>query len=46
MLQDVKRGKPTEIEMLCGEVVKRGEIHGIPTPKNALLLTQIKALQI
>ena len=46
MLQDVKRGKPTEIEMLCGEVVRRGEIHGIPTPKNALLLTQIKALQI
>ena len=46
MLQDVKRGNITEIEMLSGEVVRRGEIHGIPTPKNALLLTQVQALQI
>ena len=45
MLQDVKAGRETEIEMLCGEVVRRGERYGIPTPLNALLLSQINALR-
>jgi len=44
MLQDVREGKITEIEMLCGQVVKRGERAGVPTPLNALLLTQIKSI--
>lgn len=44
MLQDVRNGKETEIEMLCGEVVKRGERAGVPTPLNALLLVQIKSI--
>jgi len=45
MLQDVSAGRETEIEMLCGEVVRRGERCGISTPRNAMLLAQIKALR-
>jgi 2-dehydropantoate 2-reductase len=45
MLQDVKDGRETEIEMMCGEVVRRGERSGVPTPLNAMLTSQIKALR-
>jgi 2-dehydropantoate 2-reductase len=34
MLQDVLRGAPTEIDSICGAVVKYGEIHHISTPVN------------
>ncbi len=44
MLQDVRNGRKTEIEMICGEVVKRGERAGFPCPRNALLLAQISSL--
>mgnify|MGYP001579945603 FL=1 len=45
MLVDVKAGRETEIDMLCGQVVSRGESLGIPTPLNGMLLSQIKALK-
>ena len=45
MLADVKEGRETEIDMLCGQVVSRGEKLGIPTPLNGMLLSQIKALR-
>ena len=45
MLADVKDGRETEIDMLCGQVVIRGEKVGIPTPLNAMLLSQIKSLR-
>ena len=32
MLQDIMAGRPTEIDSICGEIVKRGEALGIPTP--------------
>ena len=44
MLQDIRNGRKTEIEMICGEVVKRGERAGITCPRNSLLLTQISSL--
>jgi 2-dehydropantoate 2-reductase len=34
MLQDVLRGARTEIDSICGEVVRYGEKHNIPTPAN------------
>jgi 2-dehydropantoate 2-reductase len=34
MLQDVLRNAPTEIDAICGAVVKFGEKHGIETPVN------------
>ncbi len=45
MLQDIMAGKPTEIESICGEVVRRGEELGIPTPLNQQLLTLIKGIE-
>lgn len=45
MLADVRSGKETEIDMLCGQVVSRAEQLGIPTPLNSMLLSQIKSLR-
>jgi 2-dehydropantoate 2-reductase len=45
MLQDVEAGRPTETDIMGGEVARRGEKYGIPTPVNSLLCTCIKALE-
>jgi len=45
MLADVKAGRETEIDVLCGQVVSRGEKLGVPTPLNSMLLSQIKSLR-
>jgi len=45
MLQDVMAGRITEIDSLCGEVVRRGEELGIPTPLNQQLLTLVKGIE-
>ena len=45
MLADVKAGRETEIDVLCGQVVARGEKLVVPTPLNSMLLSQIKALR-
>ena len=37
MLQDLINRRPTEIEHLNGEIVRRGREHGIPTPHNELI---------
>lgn len=42
MLQDVRRGRPTEIDYINGAVVREGRRFGIPTPLN-LLLTKLIA---
>jgi 2-dehydropantoate 2-reductase len=42
MLQDVLRGAPTEIDVICGAVVKYGRLHNIPTPINEQLWTAVK----
>lgn len=44
MLQDVKKGRDTEIEFLNQAVVDRAERYGISTPKNNLLSELIKSL--
>ena len=44
MLQDVLRGAPTEIDAICGAVVKVGEKHNIETPINWACWKLIKAL--
>ena len=40
---DVARGRPSEIEAQLGEVVRRGESAGIPTPAADVLATVIRA---
>lgn len=42
MLQDVQRGKQTEIDYINGAIVKEAERLGIPTPLNRLLTLLIK----
>ncbi len=42
MLQDLERGKPTEIDAICGEVCRRGESHGIDTPVNRVLALLVR----
>jgi len=44
MLQDVQRGAPTEIDAICGAVMRAGEQTGIPTPVNRTMWQLIKAL--
>src|SRR4029077_20043792 len=43
MLQDMERGRPTEVDAINGEVVARGARHGLPAPVNATLTRLIRA---
>ena len=45
MLQDVRTGRPTEIDWINGEVVRRGRRHSIPTPVNEALLKLVEVLE-
>lgn len=36
MLQDILRGAPTEIDAICGAIVRAGEHHGLATPLNRI----------
>jgi 2-dehydropantoate 2-reductase len=38
-------GRRTEIDSICGEVVKRGEALGIPTPRNETLHALVKGIE-
>ena len=44
MLQDILRGAPTEIDSICGAVVKYGKKHHIPTPVNLHCWKLVRAL--
>jgi len=44
MLQDVLRGAPTEVDAICGVVVKTAQKHGIETPANRMCWQLVKAL--
>jgi 2-dehydropantoate 2-reductase len=44
MLQDIRRGAPTEIEAICGAIVRTGKAQGIPTPFNWAMWKLIKAM--
>jgi 2-dehydropantoate 2-reductase len=43
MLQDIERGRPTEIEALTGAVVRGGERTGVPTPVSSAILRLVRA---
>jgi 2-dehydropantoate 2-reductase len=45
MLQDLERGRPTEIDAINGAVWQRGVVHGILTPFNELLARLVHARQ-
>jgi 2-dehydropantoate 2-reductase len=43
MLQDLRRGAPTEVEAINGAIVRTGEQTGVPTPVNRSLWLLIQA---
>ncbi|HEU4962534.1 MAG TPA: 2-dehydropantoate 2-reductase [Bacilli bacterium] len=45
MLQDIRKGRQTEIESLCGVVVELGRRHRLPTPWNERLYHLVKRLE-
>jgi 2-dehydropantoate 2-reductase len=45
MLQDLERGRPTEIDAINGEVWRRGTVHGVATPVNEVLTRLVHARQ-
>ncbi len=45
MLQDIRRGTPTEIDAICGAVSRAGQRHGVPTPMNTACWKLIQALR-
>lgn len=45
MLQDLRRGRPTEIDYMNGAVAALGAQHGVDCPVNAALTAIIKAME-
>jgi 2-dehydropantoate 2-reductase len=45
MLQDVRRGSPTEIDAICGAIVQAGEQTGVPTPVNRTIWQLVNGLR-
>lgn len=45
MLQDVEKGKRTEIDFINGAIVRIGEDIGVPTPINYTLTTLVKGIE-
>jgi 2-dehydropantoate 2-reductase len=45
MLQDLRRGRPTEIEYMNGAVATLGAEQGVPCPVNRVLTVIIKAME-
>jgi 2-dehydropantoate 2-reductase len=45
MLQDVEKGRRTEIDVVNGAIVEAGQRLGIPTPFNAAMVALIKSLE-
>jgi 2-dehydropantoate 2-reductase len=45
MLQDVRRGAPTEIDVINGAIVKTGDKMGVPTPVNRTLTQLVRAMR-
>jgi 2-dehydropantoate 2-reductase len=43
MLQDIERGRPTEIDAINGEIAARGARRGFPAPVNATLTRLVRA---
>lgn len=46
MLQDLMKGKTTEIDSICGEVIRRAEPLGIQTPINSTLMAIISGISL
>ncbi|WP_048086236.1 ketopantoate reductase family protein [Archaeoglobus veneficus] len=45
MLQDIERGRRTEIEAITGEIVRKAKELGVETPVNELMLRLVRGLE-
>ncbi len=45
MLQDMERGRKTEIDTINGSIVREGKKLGIPTPVNEVFVLMVKAME-
>jgi 2-dehydropantoate 2-reductase len=45
MLQDLEKGKKTEVNMINGFVVEQGKKYGVPTPYNDIAVRVIKGIE-
>lgn len=45
MLQDVEKGRATEIDVMCGAIIEAGKRLGRPTPYNHAMFCLIRALE-
>ncbi len=45
MFQDVRRGAPTEIDAICGAVVRAGEEKGVPVPVNWMMWQLVRSMR-
>lgn len=45
MLQDIEKGRRTEIDSICGAIARLGKERGIPTPVNQLLMAVVKGME-
>ena len=45
MLQDLRAGRRTEIEALCGAVERLGAAHGVETPVVSALATLVRTAE-
>ncbi len=45
MLQDVERGRPTEIDAICGRIAEAGQAHGVPVARNRTLHALVKGIE-
>jgi len=44
MYEDIHNGRPTEIDALNGDLIRRGKHHGIPTPTHNRLYAEVTAI--
>lgn len=45
MLQDVRAGRKTEIEAISGEILRRGELASLPTPRTRTIYQLIRSIE-
>lgn len=45
MLQDIEKGRKTEVDIFSGTVIEMGKKYGIDTPVNSILFRMIKTLE-
>lgn len=45
MLQDIRAGRPTEIEAISGEILRRAELAMLPSPRTRVVYQLVKGME-